>query len=145
MNQSRQQARRDPMSLRDAMNQLFEDSFVSPQMWGRTSGERTLPVDLYVTQDAYILEANVPGVDPNQVEITIEGNTLSIRGETRPPTEGNNYLLQERRFSPFARTLQLDLPIQPDKVEASFRNGVLVLTLPKAEQAKPKVIKVKTA
>src|SRR5919199_4448111 len=144
MNQSRQQARRDPMSLRDAMNQLFEDSFVSPQMWGRTTGERTLPVDLYVTPDAYILEANVPGVDPNQVEITIEGNTLTIRGETRPPSEANNYLLQERRFGPFARTLQLDLPIQPDKVEASFRNGVLVLTLPKAEQAKPKVIKVKT-
>ncbi len=142
---SREQTRRNSMSLRDAMNQLFEESFVSPRLWGDTQTVgRALPVDLYTTQDAYILQANVPGVDPNQVDITIEGGTLSIRGETRPPAEAGNYLLQERRFGPFARTLQLDLPIQPDKVEATFQNGVLTLTLPKAEQAKPKVIKVKT-
>jgi HSP20 family protein len=134
----------DLMSLREAMSHLFEQSVVSPQNWG--NGQRTgraLPIDLYSTDDAYVLQANVAGVDPNDVDITIEGNTLTIRGERQPPTNAGGYLLQERRFGPFERTLELDLPIQADKVEATFNNGVLTLTLPKMEKAKPKVIKVK--
>ena len=138
---------RDLMSLREAMNQLFEQSVVTPHSWGNghRAAVRTLPIDLYATKDAYVLQANVPGIEPSSVNITIEGNTLSIRGEIKAPTQVDNYLLQERRFGAFERILNLDLPIQSDKVEATFQNGVLTLTLPKAEQAKPKIIKVKTA
>jgi HSP20 family protein len=137
---------RDLMSLREAMDRLFEQSVVSPRVYGdgQRAG-RTLPLDLYQTNDAYILQANVPGVDPKDVDITLESNTLTIRGQAKPPEKGEGYLLQERRFGPFERTLQLELPIQSDKVEASFHNGILTLNLPKAEQAKPKIIKIKTA
>jgi HSP20 family protein len=137
---------RDLMTLREAMDHLFEQSVVAPRTLanGRRSA-RAVPIDLYPTQDAYILQANVPGASPNEVEITLDGNTLTIRGETKPPAGAQGYLVQERRFGPFERTLQFDLPIQSDKVEASFNNGVLTLTLPKAESAKPKKIQVKAA
>jgi HSP20 family protein len=146
MSMSRFESFRDLMSLREAMDRLFEQSVVAPGAYGdgQRSG-RTLPLDLYQTKDAYILQANVPGVDPKDVDITLEANTLTIRGDVKPPEKTEGYLLQERRFGPFERTLQLDLPIQAEKVEASFRNGVLTLSLPKAEQAKPKVIKIRTA
>lgn len=136
---------RDLMSLREAVDRLFEQSVVAPRAFGDSQrAGRTLSLDLYQNKEAYILQANMPGVDPKDVDITIEANTLTIRGEVKPPEKTEGYLMQERRFGPFERTLQLDLPIQPDKVEAAFRNGVLTLTLPKAEQAKPKIIKIKT-
>lgn len=136
---------RDLMSLREAMDRLFEQSVVSPRAYGNGQRPgRTLSLDLYQTKDEYIIQANVPGVDPKDVDITLESSTLTIRGEVMPPENTEGYLIQERRFGPFERTLQLDLPIQSDKVEASFHNGVLTLTLPKAEQVKPKIIKIKT-
>ncbi len=135
---------RDLMSLREAMDQLFQQSVVAPHSMG--DGRRTpraVPIDLYQTKDAYILQASIPGINPADVEITLDGNTLTIRGETKPTAGVEGYMIQERRFGPFERTLQLDLPIQGDKVDASFNNGVLTLTIPKAESVKPKKIQVK--
>jgi len=133
------------ITLRDAMDRLFEDSFVRP---GRLpAGERaaSLPVDAYATDSELVIVASIPGVDPNAVQITIEGDTLTIKGECKPPLENVNYLLQERRFGPFYRQLQINIPVQADKAEASFDKGVLTLTIPKAEELKPRQIKVKTA
>jgi len=131
------------ISLRDAMDRLFEDSFVRP---GRT-GERAsaLPVDAYATDTELVIQANIPGVDPNDVSITIEGDTLTIKGERKPPLENVNYWLQERRFGPFYRQLQINIPVQADKAEATFEKGVLTLTIPKAEELRPRQIKVKAA
>ncbi len=70
------------MSLREAVEPLFEQSVVQPRVWRNGQTGRTLPIDLYATKNAYILQANVPGVDPNNVNITIEGSTLSIRGDS---------------------------------------------------------------
>ncbi|MCL4489529.1 MAG: Hsp20/alpha crystallin family protein [Chloroflexi bacterium] len=135
---------KDFVTLRQAMDRLFEESFVRPtQMWAEGKVGRYLPIDIQGTKDAIVVRASVPGVDPNDVEITIEGNTVNIRGETKAPQEEGSYLLQERRYGPFARVIELGMPVQADKAEATFKDGVLTLTIPKAEEIKPKVIQVK--
>ncbi len=145
MSISRWEPMNDLMTLRQAMDRLFEDSFVRP---GRTvdgSSATHLPLDIYTTQDAVVVRASVPGVNPDDVEITIEGSRLTIRGATQPQKDEGDYLLQGQRYGPFARTIDLALPIQAEKAEASFKNGLLTLTIPKAEEIKPKTIKVKRA
>jgi HSP20 family protein len=88
----------------------------------------------------------LPGVRPEDVDISITGDTLTIKGETKFETkiEKANYLRQERRYGAFSRTIALPMPVQADRAEAKFKDGVLMLSIPKAEEAKPKTIKVKT-
>jgi len=130
------------ISLRQAMDRLFEDSFVRLG-WrvGRREDVAQFPVDIYSTDNEIVIKAALPGANPDDVEITIEGDTLTIRGETKA-VEGVNYICQEGCYGPFARTFNLNVPIQTDKVSAEFENGVLTLTLPKTEEVKPKTIKV---
>ncbi len=138
---------RDAMTLREAMDQLFEESFVRPERrLGAGSLERPfrLPLDVYATPEEIVIIASLPGLTPDEVDITIDGDALTIRGELRSPLENVEYLFQERADGAFSRTLTLNVPVQADKAEAIFENGVLTLTLPKAEETKPKVIKVKT-
>ena len=135
----------DLITLRQAMDRLFEDSFVRPERVLDRSSVAHLPLDIYATQDAVVVRGSVPGVNPDDVDITIEGSRVTIRGETQPQKEEGDYLLQEQRYGPFARTIDLALPVQADKAEASFKNGLLTLTIPKAEEIKPKTIKVKRA
>ncbi len=131
------------MSLRQAMDRLFEDSFVR---FGWRAGRREevapLPVDIYSTDNEIVIKAAMPGANPDDVEITIEGDTLTIKGETKA-VEGVNYICQENCYGPFVRTFNLNVPVQTDKVSAEFENGVLTLTLPKTEEVKPKTIKIK--
>ena len=89
--------------------------------------------------------ATVPGVDPDKVEITLDGAILTIKGEIPGPVENIDYLLQERGYGPISRSLQLGVPVQADKVEATFDKGVLTIVIPKAEEIRPKTIKVKAA
>ncbi len=143
----------DPMSdfvsLRDAMNRLLEESLLPTWVAGRRAEETPqylrLPLDVYTTDNEIVVVAPVPGVNPDDVEITLEGDTLTIKGEIKPPLENVDYLMQERAYGPFMRTLLLNIPVDIDKAEAKFENGLLTLTLPKAEEIKPKVIKVKRA
>jgi HSP20 family protein len=145
MSISRWEPVKDFMTLRQAMDRLFEESFVHSGRFPDANVGSYVPLDVYTTKDAIVVRAAVPGINPEDVEITVEGNTVSIRGETKPSKEEGTYLLQEQRCGPFARSLELAIPVQADKAEASFKNGVLTLTIPKAEEIKPKVIKVKTA
>jgi len=142
---SRWEPFRDLMTLREAMDRLFEESFVRPgPRWQGSQGAAALPLDAYVTDEDLVITATVPGLDPEDVEITIEGDTLTIRGEFKGPLDNVDYLLQERAYGAFARTLRLNLPVQADKAEATFENGVLTLVIPKQEEIKPKTIKVTT-
>lgn len=134
---------REAMSLRDAMDRLFEDSFVRP--WStQDNGQRVanLPVDAYTTDNEIVVMAAVPGVRPEDVEITVEGETLTIKGEIPEAVENVNTIFAERFHGPFARTLQLNVPVDVDHIEATFDNGVLTVILPKSEEIRPKVIKV---
>lgn len=128
-------SRRDPftemISLRDAMDRLFEDSFVRPGRLAANERALSLPVDAYATDNELVITASIPGVDPADVQITIEGDTLTIKGERKPPLENVSYLLQERRFGPFYRQLQINVSVQADRAEATFDKGVLTLTIPK--------------
>ncbi|HAI22075.1 MAG TPA: hypothetical protein DCM14_09325 [Clostridiales bacterium UBA8153] len=135
------------VSLRDAMNRLFEESYLRPGLERVTRGGEqvaALPVDVYETANALVVMASIPGVDPGSIEITLESDTLSIRGESKPAPADGSYLLQERRFGPFLRQLQINIPVQADQAEAAFDRGVLTLTIPKSEEVRPKTIKVKT-
>ena len=142
---SRWEPNREFVSLREAMNRLMEDSFVGGYAQGHENGgpELRLPIEAYTTDHEIVVKAAVPGLKPEEVEITIEGDTLSLRGEFKRPVENVNYLISERAWGRFSRTLQLNVPVEADKAEAVFENGLLTLTLPKAEAVRPKVIPIK--
>lgn len=136
---------REARTLREAMDQLFEDSFVHPSegQLERTERRLRLPLDVYTTPEEIVITASLPGLTPDEVDVTIDDDRLVIRGELRPPLQNVDYLFQERAYGPFARTLTLNVPVETDEAEAVFENGVLTLTLPKAEESKPKTIEVK--
>jgi HSP20 family protein len=139
---------RDLVSLREAMDRLFEESWVRPLRLSWEEREETrawrLPVDVYSTDADIVIQAGVPGLEPDDVDITIEGDTLTIRGELPAHLENVNYLFQERTVGKFIRVLSLNIPVDAAKAEATFENGLLTLIIPKTEAIKPRQIKVKT-
>ncbi|MFL7791630.1 MAG: Hsp20/alpha crystallin family protein [Anaerolineae bacterium] len=137
---------RNAMSLREATNQLLEDSFVRPRHgWDRGTAEQLyqLPLDVYTTPEEIVVSASLPGLAPDEVDISVDDNVLTISANIQAPLENVDYVFQERPYGTFTRKLTLNVPVEADKAEAIFENGVLTLTLPKAEEVKPKVIKVK--
>ena len=134
------------LSLRSAMDRLFEDSFVRRPFGSGFDGSVTaqLPLDVTRTSDALVIEAALPGIRPEDVDITVEDGTLSIRGEYREEKregEGEALVTEIRRGS-VARALTLPNGLEPDKATASFEHGVLTLRIPKAESVKPRQIKI---
>jgi HSP20 family protein len=132
-------------SLRDAMDRLFEDSFVRPGYSRGEPGIATLPIDMYQTTDDVVVKAALPGFKPEEVDISITGDTVTIKGEHKEEQEvkDEDYFYKERRYGTFSRSVTLPVQVKSDKAEAVFENGILTLTLPKAEAVKPKQIKVK--
>ncbi len=138
---------RDLISLREAMDRLFEESFVRPRTGALAPRVRgTLALDMYETDDDVVVRASVPGVDPEDLDINITGDTLTIRGETRAEeeVEEDNYIYRERRYGAFSRSVAIPTAVEADEAEAEFEDGILTLRLPKAEEVKPKEIRVKT-
>jgi HSP20 family protein len=134
------------MSLRQAMDKLFEDSFVRPSRALAALGEVTVPaLDVFQTHNEVVVKATLPGVKPEDVSIDITGETLTITGETKAEEQikKEDYLYQERRYGSFSRSVVLPGGLKTDKAEATMEDGVLTLTIPKAEEMKPKAIKVK--
>jgi HSP20 family protein len=135
----------DMLSLREAMNQLLEESFVSP---ARTSGGSNvnMPLNVSETEDAFIVEAVVPGVKPEDLDITLQDNVLTLSAETRheEQTGGKqaSFHRVERRYGRMSRTIGLPTQVKADAVQATLENGVLHLEIPKAEEVKPRKISV---
>ena len=128
------------------MDRLFEDSFVPhAERWPSVADGGFLPVDVYETEDTVVVEAPVPGLKPEDVDISIAGDTLTIRGESKfeEKVERENYIRQERRYGSFCRAVALPEGLDRNQAEAGFENGVLKVTFPKLEEVKPKSIKVK--
>ncbi len=125
---------------------MIRNPFESTLRWSldTNGGSRVarLPLDVYSTDEEIVITASVPGVKPDDIDITVEGDTLTIRGEAPARPEGLRYLFAERFEGAFSRTLQLNIPVDVDHIEANFENGLLTVILPKAEEVKPKVIKV---
>jgi HSP20 family protein len=135
------------ISLRQAMDRLFEDSFVRPSHVLTSLGEVAAPaLDIYQTPNEVVMKAALPGVKPEDVSIDITGETLTIKGEHKAEQEikKEDYLYQERLYRAFSRSVALPEGLKSDKAEATMEDGVLTLIIPKAEEVKPKAIKVKT-
>jgi len=134
---------REAVSLRDAMNALFQESVLRPS-GPLAQSTAALPLDLSENENEFVVKASLPGVKPEEVQITVHGDTLIIQGESKAEEEkkGEHWHLRERRFGSFQRAISLSTPVDSDKAQAQFEHGVLTLTLPKSEQAKPRQIKV---
>ena len=134
------------MSLRDAMNRLIEQSVVSPTSSAQEGRSRpgSVQVDLREREDDYVLEASLPGFKPEEIDISVLGNQISIRGEHTEEQERRQerYHIRERRAGRFQRTVTLPSNVQADQARCEFNNGVLTLTLPKAAEAKPRRIPI---
>ncbi len=136
---------RDLLNLQDRMNRLFDE-----RLRTGTRGEESLtgtlvpPVDIYETEHAIVLEADLPGLDLNDLDLRVENNTLTVRGERKPTSEvkEENYHRVERGYGAFARTFALPNTVDPENITAGYNNGVLQIRLAKREETKPKQIRV---
>jgi HSP20 family protein len=130
------------LSLRQAMDRLFEDSFIRPG--ALEDGTNALPLDVYSTDDAVVVEAALPGIKPADVEISVVGDrlTISAKSTNEHSTDEGGYSYREIRRGSLSRTLTLPGGLNADRATASFQDGLLRLSLPKAEAAKPRQIKI---
>lgn len=142
---------RDPREmftpLRSVMDRLLEESFLLPER-PEVSAARAFPLDISESDDQqhYILEANIAGFKPEEIQITSSGNTITIHGvkAAESKTERGGYVRRERYAGEMSRTVTLPGPIDADKVQATCEQGVLTLTIPKSEGTRPKQISIKT-
>jgi HSP20 family protein len=133
----------DMLTLREAMSQLFEESYVSPTT--ARSGKGFVPaLDLSETTDGYQVEVAVPGLKPEDLDVTVENNVLTIKGTLNRASEDRqrNYHRIERRYGSFQRTIALPSTVKADGIAAELNNGILRLEIPKAEEVKPRRIGV---
>jgi HSP20 family protein len=140
---------RDLTDIQSEVNRLFDNFFGRPSQGQATGMNRvwTPAVDMYETKDELVVAAELPGLNEKEIHLSISGDMLTIKGErqwTREVKQDQDYR-GERWFGRFERTLPIPIPVQADKVKATYRDGVLTVTLPKAEELKPKEIKIEVA
>jgi HSP20 family protein len=130
-------------TLQDQVNRLFNDSFRRSDAEAGLSAW-TPSVDVYETEHELVVKADLPEVDPKDLDIRVENNILTISGERKFEKKVNeeNYLRVERSYGSFARSFTLANTVNPEAIKADYQNGVLTLSIPKREEAKPKQIKV---
>ena len=136
---------REMMTLREAMDRLFDDAFTSP-LSVRSGWSMGAPaIDMYQTDNEVVVKASIPGVKAEEVQINITGDVLTLKGEIKHEEERNDraWHIREQRFGSFERSVALPTAVKSDKAEAVFENGVLTVTLPKADEVKPKTISIK--
>ena len=143
----RWEPRDDLIRLRDAMDRMFEDSFGRARSTFLTPFEAGPALDVYETSEAVVVEAALPGVRAEDIEVTVTGDVLTVKGESKEDTtvEKEHYYRRERRYGSFSRSVRLPGAVEAGEATAEFKDGVLKLTVPKTEEAKAKVIEVKAA
>ncbi len=131
--------------IRNEIDRIFQQGFPGPS--GRDATGVFPPVNIYEDKDKYVLTAELPGVKPQDVEITATEDSVTIKGEKKLEDGGEkaSYHRRERESGFFRRIVSLPDRVDPNKVEATSKNGILLLTLPKAEDVKPRQIKVKAS
>ncbi len=138
---------RDLATFRDEVNRVWSDAlsrWPNEGFW-RNSG-RVPPVDVHETEDALVITAEVPGMNREDIDISVSGDTVTISGrsgeETTEEDKNHHYHRRERYWGEFARTVQLPMGVDAAKSAAAFRNGVLTITMPKSEESRPKKIPI---
>ena len=136
---------REMMTLREAMDRLFDDAFTRP-LTMRDGWVATTPaIDMYQTDNEIVVKAALPGIKADEVQINISGEVLTLKGETKHEEEKKDkaWHMREQKWGAFERSVVLPTEVISDKAKAEFENGVLTITLPKAEEVKPKIINIK--
>lgn len=129
-------------TLRETVSRTIEDSLSA------LSGTQLLPLDIYETETHVVIVAGpLSGIQPEQIDVSVTGDTLTIKGETKPDLDvpEEQFLRRERRFGAFARTIKLTQPVRADQADAEFKEGLLKIMLPKIEPSDPRVIGVRKA
>ena len=138
---------REMATMRDALDRVFDEALTRPFPGAIFGGDQSVPaMDVYQTDDALVVKMSLPGIKPEDVQITVANGVLTVRGETREETEEKEkaYHLRERRYGSFSRSVALPIQVNVEKSAAEFEDGILSLKLPKAEEAKARTIAVKT-
>ncbi len=151
-NLTRWEPTREMMTLREAMDRLFDDAFTRPFSLIREGGSTwSAPaIDMYQTDNEVVVKAALPGIKADEVQINVTGDTtapvVTIKGETKQKEEKKDkaWHIREHRWGAFERSVTLPTGVISDRAKADFDNGILTITLPKAEEARPKTITVKT-
>ena len=136
---------RDMVSLREEMGRLLEDGFVSARGRFVPAGTATLALDVFESNQEVEVSASIPGVKPEDIDISVTGDMLTIKGEILEEKEEEkegSFHLRERRWGSFQRSIQLPTLVKTDKAQAEFENGVLTLRLPKVKEAMTKSIRI---
>ncbi|MCL5264851.1 MAG: Hsp20/alpha crystallin family protein [Chloroflexi bacterium] len=142
MAMSRWEPLREMMTLRHTMDKLLEEAFIPTFFATRLAG-RFVPINVYETADEIVVQTPVVGIKPEEIDISITGNSVIIQGERKvPEIEEESYLIHELPVGRFYREVTLPISVQAEKAQAVFENGLLTLHLPKIEAAKAKRIKV---
>ena len=140
---------REMAAMQNALDHIFDDTWRGwqPVFGEGGNGMNNLALDVHENDGEYIVTTELPGVQADNINVRLHNDMLTIEGEIPERTvekEGTRSLMKERYYGRFSRTIRLPQPVKREKVEANFENGVLTLTLPKAEEAQPKLIPVKT-
>ncbi|MFQ5846876.1 MAG: Hsp20/alpha crystallin family protein [Candidatus Methylomirabilales bacterium] len=136
----------DLVSLQDRMNRFFEQTMARSRgdREGVVAGTWAPAVDIYETADSVVLKAELPGLTKDDIDMQVRDNILTLKGERRLEKEvkEENYLRVERAYGNFQRAFTIPAAVQADKIRAVFKDGILEVNIPKAEEAKPKQIKI---
>jgi HSP20 family protein len=145
---SRWDPMREMMSMRSQMDRVLNDWLTTAGGWreGESGGMHHLLLDVSESDEAYNVCASIPGIKPEDLNISVQNNTLTIQGETKQEQdrEGEQWHLRERRYGQFQRTITLPTNIEPDQIGAEYTDGVLTLTLPKSRESMPRKINVRS-
>jgi HSP20 family protein len=141
---------RDLMSIQNELNRLFGRTFAGSEAgeggsWA--SGSWVPPLDVYETEDRIVVDLELPGVEPADVDVSVEDSVLTVQGQRKFYAEISEEQMRrvERRFGTFSRSLTLPATADAEKIEARFDKGILTLDIPKREEAKPKRIEIKAS
>ena len=144
-NLTRWEPAREMMTLREAMDRLFDDAFTRPFNIRDGWSMSTPAVDMYQTDNEVVVRASVPGLKADEVQINITGDVLTLKGGVKQEEERKDraWHIRAHRFGSFERSIALPTAVKTDKAEAVFENGILTVTLPKADEVKPRTINIK--
>src|SRR5947209_1498964 len=138
----------EALSLREAMNQLFSQSFIQPGWGVNATGSLAAPLDVLETEQGFQMRVLLPGMKPEDIELSVQNDSLTVKGQFRPYMEHEKqarWLVQEIGLGSFERTITFPRPIDGDKIETSYENGVLYVWAPISEAGRPKRISVSSS
>ena len=144
-NLTRWEPAREMMTLREAMDRLFDDAFTRPLSVRDGWSMASPAIDMYQTDNEVVVRASIPGIKAEEVQINVTGDILTLKGEAKQEEERKerSWHIREQRFGSFERSIVLPTDVKSDQAEAVFENGILTITLPKADEVKPKTINIK--